>query len=47
MILVKKLKICRFLSLSKVDREKVFAKVQYKKKGFKDYKSNCLKQTQN
>ena len=38
MSLVKKLKIFYPLCLSKIDREKVFADVLDKKKGFKDYK---------
>ena len=47
MILVKKLTFFHRLSLSKKDREKVFANVLDKKKAFKDYKNNCLLTTQN
>ena len=47
MILVKKLKFFHVLCLSKIDREKVFADVLDKKKAFKDYKNNCLRETQN
>ena len=42
MIVVKKLKFFDILSLSKIDREKVFADVLDKKEAFKDYKKNCL-----
>ena len=42
MILVKKLNLFHLLSLSKIDREKVFADVLHKKKALKDYKKNCL-----
>ena len=42
MIVVKKLKFFDILSLSKIDREKVFADVLDKKEAFKDYKNNCL-----
>ena len=45
MILVKKLKFCHVLCLSKIDREKVFADVLDKKKAFKDYKNNCVRRT--
>ena len=38
MILVKKLKFCHLLCLSKIHREKVFADVLDKKEAFKDYK---------
>ena len=37
MILVKKLKFFYLFSLSKIDREKVFADVLDKKEAFKDY----------
>ena len=47
MILVKNLKFFNLLCLSKVDREKVFAKVLDKKEAFKDYKNNCLQKKQN
>ena len=47
MILVKKLKFCHVLYLSKIDGEEVFADVLDKKKAFKDYKNNCLRKTQN
>ena len=36
MILVKKLKFCHLLCLSKIHREKVFADVLDKKEAFKD-----------
>ena len=45
MILVKKLKFFHLLSLSKIDREKVFADVLDKKEAFKDYKNNCVRKT--
>ena len=38
MILVKKLKFFHLLYLSKIDPEKEFADVLYKKEAFKDYK---------
>ena len=47
MILVKKLKFFHFLCLSTIDRQKLFADVLDKKEAFKDYKNNCLRQTQN
>ena len=47
MILVKKLKFLHLLCLSKTDGEKVFADVLDKKEVFKDYKSNCVRNTQN
>ena len=48
MILVKKLNFFFiFLCLSKKDREKVFPDVVEKKEGFKDYKNNCVRKTQN
>ena len=47
MILVKKFKFFHVLCLSKIDREKVFTDVLDKKGVFKDYKNNCLRQTQN
>ena len=47
MILVKKLKFFQLLCLSNIDREKLFADVLDKKEAFKDYKSNCLRKTQN
>ena len=47
MILVKMLKFFHVLSLSKIDREKVFVNVLDKKEAFKDYKNNCLGKTQN
>ena len=47
MILVKKLKFFHLLCLSKIDREKPFPDVLDKKQGFKDYKNNCLRKTQN
>ena len=46
MILVKKLKFFYVLCLSKIDREKLFADVLDKKEAFKDYKNNCLRETQ-
>ena len=42
MILVKKLKFFHVLCLSKIDPEKVFAKVLDKNEAFKDYKNNSL-----
>ena len=45
MILVKKLKFFHLLSLSKIDREKVFADVVDKKEACKDYKNNCVPKT--
>ena len=42
MKLVKKLKFFHLLSLSKIDREKVFADVVGTKKAFKDYENICL-----
>ena len=47
MILVKKLKFFHLLSLSKIDREKLFADVLDKKEAFTDYKNNCVRKTQN
>ena len=47
MILVKKLKFFHLLSLSKIDREKLFADVLGKKEAIKDYKNDCLRKTQN
>ena len=47
MSLVKKLKVFQLLCLSKIDREKVFAYVVYRKEAFKDYKNNCVRKTQN
>ena len=47
MILVKKLKFFHVLSLSKIDREKLFADVLDKKEAIKDYKNDCLRKTQN
>ena len=47
MILVKKFKFFHLLCLSKIDREIVFADVLDKKEAFKDYKSNCVRKTQN
>ena len=47
MILVKKLKFFHVLYLSKIDGEKVFADVLDKKEAFKDYKNNCLRETEN
>ena len=47
MILDKKLKFFHLLCLSKMDREKVFAGVLDKKEAFKDYKNNCVRETQN
>ena len=47
MMLVKKLKFFHLFCLSKIDREKVFADVLDKKEAFKDYKNNCLRNTQN
>ena len=46
MILVKKLKFFHLLCLPKIDREKVSADVLDKKEAFKDYKNNCLRETQ-
>ena len=47
MILVKKLKFFHLLCLSKIDREKLFPDVLDETQGFKDYKNNCLRKTQN
>ena len=47
MILVKKLKFLHVLCFTKIDREKVFADVLDKKEASKDYKSNCVRKTQN
>ena len=47
MILVKKLKFFHLLSLSKIDRETLFANVLDKKEAIKDYKNDCLGKTQN
>ena len=47
MILVKKLKFFHPFSLSKIDREKVFAEVLDKKEAFKDYKNHYVRKTQN
>ena len=47
MILVKKLKFFHLLSLSKIDREKLFADVLDKKEAIKDYKKDCLRKTEN
>ena len=47
MILVKKLKFFHFLCVSKIDREKLFAKVLENKESFKEYKNKCLRKTQN
>ena len=47
MILVKNLKFFNLLCLSKMDREKVFADVRDKKEAFKEYKNNCVQETQN
>ena len=47
MILLKNLKFFNLLCLSKVDREKVFAKVLDKKEAFKDYKNKCVRERQN
>ena len=46
MILVKKLKFFHLLSLSKIDREKLFADVLDKKDAIKEYKNDCLRKTQ-
>ena len=46
MILVKKLKFFHLLCLPKIDRERVFADVLDKKEAFKQYKNNCLRETQ-
>ena len=43
----KKLKFFHVLSLSKIDREKLFADVLDKKETIKDYKKDCLRKTQN
>ena len=45
MILVKKLKFFNVLSLSKIDREKVFADVLDKKEACKEHKNNCVRKT--
>ena len=42
MILVKKLNFFHLLSLSKIDRETLFANVLDKKEAIKDYKNDCL-----
>ena len=47
MILVKKLKFFHVSSLSKIDREKLFADVLDKKEAIKDYKNDCFRKTQN
>ena len=47
MFLAKKLKFFHLLGLSKIDREKVFADVLDKEEAFKDYKNNCVQETQN
>ena len=47
MILVQKLKFFHVFCLSKIDREKVFADVLSINEAFKDYKSNCVRKTQN
>ena len=47
MILVKKLNSFHLLSLSKIDRETLFADVLDKKEAIKDYKNECLRKTQN
>ena len=47
MILVKKVKIFHVLCLPKIDREKEFADILDKKKGFNDYKNNCVRKTKN
>ena len=47
MILVKKLKVFLLLSLSKIDREKLFADVLGKKEAIKDYKNDCLRKIEN
>ena len=47
MILVKKLKFFHLLSLSKIDREKLFADVLDKKEAIKDYTKDCLRKTEN
>ena len=46
MILVKVEVFSSFVFI-KIDREKVFADVLDKKEGFKDYKDNCVRKTQN
>ena len=43
MILVKKMKFCYVLCLSKIDREKVFADVLDKKEAFKDSKNKRVR----
>ena len=45
MIVVKKLKFFHLLSLSKIDREKVFDDVLDKNEACKDYKKNCVGKT--
>ena len=47
MILDKKLKFFHLLCLSKMDRERVLTDVLDKKEAFKDYKNNCVRETQN
>ena len=47
MNLVKKLKFFHLLSLSKIDREKVFTDVLDTKQDFEDHKNICLCKTQN
>ena len=47
MILGTKLKFFHPFSLSKIDREKVFADFLDKKEAFKHYKNNCVRKTQN
>ena len=47
MIFVKRLKFVHLLSLSKIDREKLFADVLDKKEAIKDYKNDFLRKTQN
>ena len=47
MILDKKVNFFDLLSLSKIDREKLFADVLDKKEAIKDYKNDCLRKRQN
>ena len=47
MIFVKKLKFFNLLSLSKIDREKLFADFLDKKEAIKDYKNDFLRKMQN
>ena len=47
MILIKKLKFFHVGFLSKRNREIVFADILDKKEAFEDYKTNCVRKTEN